>query len=240
MSFPIKYPKIQTVFQRDPETNYKTLLDGHYSTPELHYLLGNQLPILMTEKVDGTNIRVCRDQDDNSVQFRGRTDKAQIPKPLYNKLQELFDPFPELFEQGKQVILFGEGYGNRIQKGGDKYISDDVDFVLFDVWVDGTWLQRDAVEQIAQSLGVKVAPLVFPTDNRSTATFFSSVDDLGTFHTWYGYATVQDAIKLCSEGFNSHWGGFRAEGVVIKPLHMLLDRQRSPIITKLKCSDYDH
>ncbi|GAG78633.1 unnamed protein product [marine sediment metagenome] len=34
----IEYHKIQTIYKRDPDTNYKTLLEGNFSTPELEYL----------------------------------------------------------------------------------------------------------------------------------------------------------------------------------------------------------
>lgn len=33
-----EYHKIQTVFLRDPETKYKTLLEGQYAKPEFEYL----------------------------------------------------------------------------------------------------------------------------------------------------------------------------------------------------------
>ena len=36
------YPKIHTVFKRDPATKHKTLLEGEYSLPEFAYLAGNE------------------------------------------------------------------------------------------------------------------------------------------------------------------------------------------------------
>ena len=36
-----EYHKIQTVFKRDPFTNFKTLIVDEYSTPELEYLSDN-------------------------------------------------------------------------------------------------------------------------------------------------------------------------------------------------------
>ena len=50
------YGKIQTVFKRDPETKFRTLLDGQFSLPEFEYLRSNTWT--WTEKVDGTNIRI--------------------------------------------------------------------------------------------------------------------------------------------------------------------------------------
>ena len=58
-----KYHKIMTVFKRDPETKYKTLLMGEWALPEFEYLCCN--PWVFTEKIDGTNIRVnwdCTEQ----------------------------------------------------------------------------------------------------------------------------------------------------------------------------------
>ena len=53
------YHKIQTVFKRDPETKYKTLLMGEYSLIEFEYLRYNDW--VWTEKINGTNIRVIYD-----------------------------------------------------------------------------------------------------------------------------------------------------------------------------------
>ena len=50
----IQYHKIQTVFKRDPETKFKTLLMGEYSLPEFEYLKNNEW--VFTEKIDGTKV----------------------------------------------------------------------------------------------------------------------------------------------------------------------------------------
>ena len=88
-----EYPKIQTVFMRDPDTKFRTLLDGVYSQPEFEYLADNEW--VFTEKVDGTNIRVkCANyQKDGAaygVTFRGKSDNAQIPAFLVTRLEERF------------------------------------------------------------------------------------------------------------------------------------------------------
>jgi len=66
-----------------------------------------------------------------------------------------------LFEQKfgeTEVILFGEGYGGKIQNGG-AYRSD-VSFILFDVLIDNIWLRRESVEDIAQAFGIDVVPII--------------------------------------------------------------------------------
>ena len=64
-------------------------------------------------KIDGTNIRIL--WDGHRVTFAGRTDNAQIPAELTNRLFELFggEVNEELFEQkfgDMPVMLVGEGY----------------------------------------------------------------------------------------------------------------------------------
>src|SRR3990167_10639777 len=159
------YHKIQTVFLRDPATNFKTLLDGQWAEPEFGYLANNEW--VFTEKVDGTNIRVTftpapvpsvPGEHVSGIKFGGRTDDAQIPTFLLTRLQERFAPlldllfatFPEHI-----VTFYGEGYGARIQKGGGNY-RPDADFVLFDINIAGWWLQRHDVEGIAVKLGLDV------------------------------------------------------------------------------------
>lgn len=37
-----EYHKIQTVFLRDPNTKFKTLLEGEFALPEFKYLANNE------------------------------------------------------------------------------------------------------------------------------------------------------------------------------------------------------
>lgn len=205
-----EYHKIVTVFERDPETKYRTLKEGIFALPEFDYLQNNQW--LWTEKVDGTNIRVLF----NGVEltFGGKTSKAQIPASLVNRLNELFLPlrgqFVEMFEGG--CCLCGEGYGAKIQKGGGNYRPDQ-DFVLFDVRVGDWWLQRKDVEGVAGKLGVDIVPII-------------------------GIGTLHEMVAKTKAGFESQWGNFLAEGVVARPATELKDRGGRRIITKIKNKDW--
>ena len=151
------YHKIQTVFKRDPETKFKTLLNGQYSLPIFGLLA--DLEWTFTEKVDGTNIRVMFDH--GTLEFRGKTDAAHLPKPLDSRLEELFTSakLAEIFGTESEVCLYGEGYGAKIQKVGVNYRSDQ-DFVLFDVKIGGIWLERENVVDIAGKLGIDVVPVI--------------------------------------------------------------------------------
>lgn len=203
------YHKIQTVYKRDPKTKFKTLLEGEYSLPEIEYL--KDVDWEYTEKIDGTNIRVI--WNGAFMRYEGRTDKATTPPFLLAKLEELF-PASKLHDVfgSEPVCLYGEGYGARIQKGGGNYISDGVDFVLFDVFA-GMWLKGGDVEDVAHKLEIKNAPVV-------------------------EYGNLDRAVQIARDGFNSAWGDFQAEGLVMRPATELLDRRGNRIITKIKCKDF--
>lgn len=205
-----EYHKIDTVFMRNPDDKFKTLLEGEYACDEFRYLANN--PWTFTEKVDGTNIRVMI--DGGVVRFGGKTDDAQIPAFLVAKLQAKFLTIKELladsFPDG--ACLYGEGYGAKIQKGGGLYRQDQ-DFVLFDVKVGDWWLKREDVSAVALKFGCDVVPVI-------------------------GAGTLPEMVEMVRGGFRSRWGDFTAEGVVARPAVELKTRAGHRIITKLKYRDF--
>jgi hypothetical protein len=210
-----EYHKIDTVFKRDPATNHKSLLVGQYSRPEFEYLADNDW--VWTEKVDGTNIRVIVDPgvvDVQAIRFGGKTDNAQIPAQLVARLEERFLPqraaLLDVFSPSG-VVLYGEGYGAKIQSGG-VYRSDQ-DFILFDVRVGSWWLERSSVEEIAGKFGLDVVPIV-------------------------GRGTLHEMVQAVEDGYHSQWGAFAAEGIVARPAMELKARNGDRIITKLKHKDF--
>ena len=207
-----EYHKIQTVFKRDPDTKFRTLIEGDYSLPEFQFLQDNEW--IFTEKVDGTNIRVMFDGE--AITFGGKTDRAQIPTNLVNRLNErFFDQtvlFKDVFEGAIEVCLYGEGYGAGIQKGGN--YRQDQDFVLFDIKIGDWWLQREDVEEIAKKLSLDVVPII-------------------------GLGTLFKMVDLTRNGFTSQWGNFQAEGIVARPIVELKSRSGYRIITKIKHKDFN-
>lgn len=179
--------------------------------PEFEYLANNQW--VFTEKVDGTNIRVMF--NDGAVTFGGRTADAQIPAKLFERLNERFLPMAaklaEVFPDGA-AVLYGEGYGAKIQKGGGNYRADQ-DFVLFDCKVGDWWLQRSDVEDVAVKLGVEIVPII-------------------------GEGTLHDAVASAKAGIRSTWGDFEAEGIVARPKTELKTRGGHRLIAKIKCRDF--
>lgn len=209
----VKYEKLETVFARDMNGT-KKLLPGVFRSPTVLFLRNNTWE--WTEKVDGTNIGVV--WDGYKVSFQGRTENTQIPTMLFEKLNSLFGTqeaeqvFEEQFGE-KNVILFGEGYGKKIQGCGSKYIPDGVGFILFDLWINGNYQTRENVELAAKMFGVPAVPVV-------------------------GYGTIDQAIKYVKGNPKSKLGDLTMEGIVCRPMTELRDRCGNRVITKIKYKDF--
>jgi hypothetical protein len=209
----IEYHKIAGPFKRATSgPNKNKLIAWSWAMPEFEVLA--DIPWIFTEKIDGTNIRII--WDGHRVEVRGRTDRANLAPDLLKNLMEMFPE--ELMEQafgGNPVILFGEGYGPGIQKGGGNYRSDK-SFILFDVYIGGWWLMRDSVEEIAGSLGIDVVPVMF-TDTLTT--------------------TIKFMAERKISSYIAETPGFEAEGWVGTPAVPLFNRKGERIIVKLKGCD---
>ena len=210
-----EYTKIETIFERDMEGS-KKLIEGKFRNETVEFLKDNQW--ICTEKVDGTNIGIV--WDGHKVSYQGRTERAQIPAHLMNKLIEMFggEINEELFEQkfGEMpVVLFGEGYGAKIQKVGGNYRSD-VSFILFDVYLpkQNLWLKRDALEDIAKTFGIDSVPIVLT-------------------------GTLQEAVDFVKQKPKSTIGVADMEGLVCKPAVDMLDRMGRRVIVKVKVRDFE-
>jgi len=205
-----EYHKIETIFKRDDNT--KKLNENEWRNETIQFL--KDIEWEFTEKIDGTNIRIY--WDGHKIQYFGRTDRAQIPSQLMNFLISKFggNVNEEMFEQlfgEKEVTLIGEGYGAKIQKGGD--YRQDNSFALFDVIIDGIFLAREAVYSIANSLNIEVAPVVF-------------------------CGNLQKGIDWVKTKPNSLIGTAKSEGLVARPKVELKDRLGNRVIVKIKVRDF--
>ena len=206
-----EYPKIETIFSRDTEGT-KKLIFGTYRDETVKYLRFNDWQF--TEKIDGTNISV--EWDGHAVSFHGRTERAQIPKHLLEYLEKTFltTEAEELFEQtygDKNVILYGEGYGAKIQNGGN--YRSDVSFILFDVLIGDNWQEREWVEKTAKMFGIDVVPVVF-------------------------VGSLEEGVDYVMEHHPSTIGTAMMEGVVGRPMVEMRDRLGKRIIVKIKLEDF--
>ena len=209
-----KYEKIETIYARDTEGT-KHLRPGVFRDQTVEYLALNKW--IWTEKIDGTNIRIH--WDGHKITFGGRTDNAAIPADLITRLNEIFinNAAEELFEQTfgeKEVIIFGEGYGRKIQKVGSKYIEKGVDFIIFDVLIGENYQEREWVEKIAQMFGLKIVPIV-------------------------GTGNLYEAVKYICNHPNSVVAEkeVEMEGIVCRPAVEMRNRRGERVIVKIKWCD---
>lgn len=206
-----EYHKIETIYERDTNGT-KKLIEGKYRDKTVEFLANNKWEF--TEKIDGTNIRIF--WDGHRITFGGRTEKSDIPNHLLDKLSEMFlnNETEQLFEQSfgeREVILFGEGYGVKIQKG-EAYRSD-VGFILFDVMIGNNYQSRENVEGIAKCFNLEVVPIIMR-------------------------GTIQEAVNYVKTKPNSTIGVAKMEGLVGRPCVEIKDRCGNRLVVKIKVCDF--
>ena len=228
------YPHIDTCFKRemDKTSPYYNCIrpDEPLVNPVLQLASEVGIRFEATEKVDGTNMSIyiipCKDSNGQVLEYdmevHGKTEKAQLNSKLIENIYRKW-PLEKLVEVFSRdgvgptdtIILYGEGYGAGIQKGGN-YIKNDVDFMLFDIRIGKFWLEREALEDIASKLSMDIVPVI-------------------------GYMTIDEAIEYVKKGFKSTIAenkDYDAEGLVLKMPFGLLMRNGDRIMTKIKTCDF--
>lgn len=219
----MKYPKINTLFERKytlEQCKQKKVKKNPIQIPIISKVEFNFIKSwVIQEKIDGMNIRIFKNGE-----IRGRTDESSIPPKLLRYLRELFTPekMQEVFGD-KDAILFGEGFGTKIQPFGDKYL-DYQGFILFDAYINGLWVNIDKIESIASSFGVKSSP------------YIPCKEELGLLH-W----EINDIIEFVKSRPKSlvSQKELTMEGIVAKSYPMLLFQNGNPVYWKLKCNDFE-
>jgi hypothetical protein len=204
-----EYPKIETLYERDLKT-FK-VKPGVFKNRTYSLLKSWR----WTEKVDGTNIRAI--WQGAKLTFGGKSDNAQIHADLIKWLYEHVSAtkLAEIFPT-QDAVIYGEGYGAGIQKGGGDYCPEKK-IIVFDVLVDGKWwLAHEDVCDVATKLGLDVVPD-------------------------FGEMTLEEASEMVRAGFKSRCAvndGKDAEGLVGRPLEALFDKKGARLIVKLKTKDF--
>ena len=206
----MEYPKIETLFDRDEKFK---VIEGALRLPEF------AIPKtwLVTEKIDGTNVRVAWDGE--AVRYHGRTDNAQMPTFLLTYLQDTFtaEKLATAFPEATDVWLYGEGYGAKIQSGGNYRPNAAVR--LFDVRVGAWWLNWANVVDVAQKLGIENAPVINACADLSQIA--PIVRNLASIVAQFDSGQESDA-----------------EGVVCRTDPLLFTRKGERLMFKLKARDF--
>jgi hypothetical protein len=224
-----KYPKIETVYQRDMDGT-KKLLDGVFRSDVVCLLSACPLWVAY-EKLDGSNHQIF--WDGHTITLGGRTENSNIPKPVVEYFENKFNnnETEELFEQifgDKPMVLYFEAIGNKIQTYG-KHYGDEPRFVLLDVYnvnndswwnygtEDDTLPDCRSICAMANALGVE----------------FKRIAKIGTIDDIIAYVKSKPMSMFAKEGDE-----LPMEGVVAVPCLELKDGNGERIIVKIKGCDH--
>jgi RNA ligase (TIGR02306 family) len=188
----------------DPDFPKYTSLENMRSYPNL-LEVGEM--VIATEKVHGTNARVGyvwhTDDEQPTIMAGSRTLRRKEPEDPNTMVANTYW-FPhtlpgvkhllkELQSQGyKQVILYGEVYGQSIQ--AYSYGERKINFRAFDLMLEGKYVDYTTFKSLCDRHQVEQVPLVYE----------------GAFSL--------DVIKFHSDGDSLVGGNHGREGVVVKPI----------------------
>ena len=218
-----EYPSIETVFVRDKATN-------RLKFGELRNNVNEAIPLWsVSEKIDGTNIRVIVTL--GGVEVRGRTDNAQLHPHLVESVKALFyhKRLVEYFAdyRGKDlppewlVTFYGEGYGAGIQKGAG-YCADKR-FRCFDIMLGENLLVDDEeMRRICTELGIPTVP------------FLGFIADLPRTKNSLLEIIPHSVVSFEDSGV----ADYQAEGIVAKPMHVLFDSRMNRVVWKLTFREF--
>ncbi|KNY28810.1 RNA ligase family protein [Pseudobacteroides cellulosolvens] len=198
----IKYPDMKTLFKLIPSDKKGKKWDATSGeilpeTAALHFIPIDQL--VFTEKIDGTNMGI-RVDDGSVVHIQKREHICSRDDRGDAFYFEVGDNIAKIIEdnkidQLKNVIIYGELCGAKIQKGGN-YFSDRK-FIIFDIYdsLANKFFTWDAVKHFANELGVEIVPEIN-----------YDKEDLKV-----------DSVKEFVLGLKSVYNdGFGAEGIVVR------------------------
>lgn len=116
------------------------------------------------------------------------------------------------------VYIYGEYYGEGIQKCGKRYIAKGNNFKVFDICQQGWWTPKEVRDGICTELSLDTVPYI-------------------------GNMTLRDIEKMVKEGFPTKINEASdptliEEGIVARPIVPLKNNKGERIIVKVKYRDY--
>lgn len=150
-------------------------------------------------------------------------------KPIYHKLGVAgkLDDIVTPDHEGDYVVsleevpiyIYGEYYGEGIQKCGKRYFADKHAFAVFDIKMQGWWVPKDYRDEVCQKLGLEQVPFL-------------------------GVMTLREIEKMVMDGFTTKVEGvsdptLMEEGIVARPVIPLKNGGGNRLIVKVKSCDYN-
>lgn len=178
--------------------------------------------VLLSEKIHGSNVRVGMIEGE----LMAGSKAVRRKRPADDKFATSIYWFPLTIESvrsllehfaatHRQVILFGEVYGSKIQSFHYGH-KGTLGFRAFDLLIDGTYMDWPSFITTCQQYGLETAPLV--------ATIRFSL--AGVKHYSEGQTLLMEQ------------GAHMREGVVVRPLHERTDPKLGRVILKYVSDAY--
>ena len=249
------YQKINTLYKRD----INNIIMQHYewSCPEFEYL--RALPWDVTEKIDGTNMRIeviqspvlkPESEDIIGVQFdvtiKGKTDNSQIPSHLEKYMKETFDENRVLYSLGIEKYIPIEKWAEHgwcVSKEDLTPVYDKIP-EKYTIYGEGYGMkiQKVGSRYLSNSVSfigfdVKVNDIYLLRDNAMEVFKKLGADTV----PYFGQMTIDEAIEKVREGFVSEISEDRtlmAEGLVLSSPLGLKNRRGERLIVKIKYMDF--
>jgi hypothetical protein len=251
-----EFPKIETLFHRGEDHKVRVF---DWRTPELEYLAGTSWEL--TEKVDGTNIRVAlefqatygnvdMEKPENwGVNFYGRTAQSQMPAFLLARLEAMFLPKENLeaLWRGQKGCELCGGFG-RIGPATCKCVVP-YPITLYGEGY-GARIQKGGGNYIPDGVNFTLFDVRIGDKWLARSDVYEVAAKLGISHVpivavgnlhlmlALVAGTPTKGVYVSGNGVKSTWGDFQAEGLVARPLVELQDGRGRRIISKLKTSDF--
>jgi RNA ligase (TIGR02306 family) len=177
-------------------------------------------PVVVTEKIHGTNCRVGLIEGEpmaGSMEVRRqRPADEHLGSSVYwfpTSVAGVTELLAELGKEHRQVILFGEVFGSKIQNLSYGH-AGTFGFVAFDLLADGRYLDAGDFETVCARFGVPTAPVVYR----------------GPFSV--------DAVKAVSGGKTTMGSDHIREGVVVRPTTERSDPKVGRAVLKYISDEY--
>jgi hypothetical protein len=150
---------------------------------------------------------------DNKVEFWDMGDPLGITKVVPSKSGQYIVGLEEV-----PIYIFGEYFGQGIQKCGGRYIQNGNDFCVFDIKQQGWWTPKDVRDSLCKGLDLEQVPFL-------------------------GVMTLKEIEEKVRAGFTTQFEKAAdptmiEEGIVARPTIPLCNGSGNRIIVKVKYCDY--
>ncbi len=194
---------------RDPMFAEYTAINNLRHFPDL---LGTGEPVVVTEKLHGTNSRIGM-VDGQWMAGSHHVRRGEGDALYWSPRRHVEKLIEALAKYHRQVILFGEILGSDVQSLDYGYKGHE-GYYAFDLMVDGRYLDYDVFEAYCWRYGIPMAPYLYH----------------GPFNL--------EKIREFSKGPTHLEAGHLCEGVVVKPLIERTDPRVGRVVLKYVSDDF--